>query len=132
MDMVRSIDVEALYPSLEIAFKIEKVCGQLHDSTRKFSGINHKELGLYFSLVKMDEELRDMGPHNAYLKRRDRRGPDQNSPDAERKRRKRTNTSRINEATKRRMLTIRLTERSPHKRVREHHQTTNERRSDLS
>ena len=38
---------------------------------RTFAGVNHKELGLYLSLVKTDEELREMGLHDAFPKRND-------------------------------------------------------------
>ena len=33
MEIVGSADVEALYPSLDIDFTIDKVCEMLHDST---------------------------------------------------------------------------------------------------
>ena len=51
------MDVEALYPSLDIDFTVEKVCEVLYESAVKFEGVDYKELGLYLSLVKNDDEL---------------------------------------------------------------------------
>ena len=55
------MDVEALYPSLDIDFTVEKVCELLYESSVKFEGINVKELGLYLSLAMDDDELRERG-----------------------------------------------------------------------
>ena len=74
-DIIGSMDVEALYPSLDIDFTIEKVCEVLLNSSVEYEGINYKELGLYLSLVKTDEELQQMGLHMVCPKRRYRRGP---------------------------------------------------------
>ena len=73
--IVGSMDVEALYPSLDIAFTVEKVCEVLHDSKVNIEGVDYKDLGLYLSLVKTDEELQTLGIHNVCPKRRSRRGP---------------------------------------------------------
>ena len=59
--IVGSMDVEALYPSLDIVFTVEKVCEVLHDSKVNIEGVDYKELGLYLSLVKTDEELQTLG-----------------------------------------------------------------------
>ena len=75
MDIIGSMDVEALYPSLDIDFTVDKVCEMLYNSKVTFEGINYKELGLYLSLVKNDEELQQMGLHRVCPKRRARRGP---------------------------------------------------------
>ena len=75
LDIVGSMDVEALYPSLDIDFTIEKVCEVLYESTVKYEGLNYKELGLYLSLMKNDDELRAMGLFDACPKRKSRRGP---------------------------------------------------------
>ena len=74
-DIIGSMDVEALYPSLDIDFTVEKVCEMLHDSKVTFEGINYKELGLYLSLVMNDEELRRRGVDAVCPTRRARRGP---------------------------------------------------------
>ena len=75
LDIVGSMDVEALYPSLDIDFTVEKVCEVLYESAVKFEGVDYKELGLYLSLVKNDDELRRMGLLDVCPKRRYRRGP---------------------------------------------------------
>ena len=75
MDMIGSMDVEALYPKLHIDFTIEKVCDELHDSSVNFEGLNYKELGLYLSLVRSEEQLQEMGLHTVCPSRRHRRGP---------------------------------------------------------
>ena len=67
------MDVEALYPSVDIVVMVEKVC-ILHDSKVNIEDVYYKELGLYFSLVKTDEKLQTLGIHNVYPKRRLRRG----------------------------------------------------------
>ena len=75
MDIVGSMDVEALYPSLDIEFTIDKVCEVLYESTVDFEGLNVKELGLYLSLVMNDEELQERELHTVCPKRKHRRGP---------------------------------------------------------
>ena len=73
--IVGSIDVEALYPSLDIEFTVDKVCEMLYDSEVRIEGVDYKELGLYLSLTKTDAELQEMGVAPACPKRRARRGP---------------------------------------------------------
>ena len=73
--IVGSMDVEALYPSLDIDFTVEKVCELLLESDVNIKGVDYKEVGLYLSLVKTDEELRMLGLHEVCPKRRSRRGP---------------------------------------------------------
>ena len=73
--IVGSMDVEALYPSLDIEFTVDKVCELLYESSVKIEGIDYKELGLYLSLTKTDDELREMGIQAGCPKRRARRGP---------------------------------------------------------
>ena len=74
-DIIGSMDVEALYPSLDIDFTVDKVCELLYESTVEYEGLNIKELGLYLSLVMDDEELRRKEIHTGCPKRRHRRGP---------------------------------------------------------
>ena len=47
--MVGSMDVEALYPSIDVDFTVEKVYKGLHDSDINIEGIDYMELGLYLS-----------------------------------------------------------------------------------
>ena len=58
-DIVGSADIEALYPNLDIDFTIDKVCEVFEDSTVSVEGIDYAELGLYLSLNKTDDELRE-------------------------------------------------------------------------
>ena len=112
MDIVGSMDVEALYPSLDIDFTIDKVCQLFNNSTVNIEGIDYKELGLYLSLVRNDEELQQMGLYAACPKRRSRRGPRPNitgcgtkeNKDIRHKPWKFPNIATINEQTKRKML----------------------------
>ena len=75
LDVIGSMDVEALYPSLDIDFTIEKVCELLYESSVEYKGLNVKELGLYLSLVMDDEEQMDKGVREGCPTRRHRRGP---------------------------------------------------------
>jgi hypothetical protein len=75
LDIIGSMDVETLYPSLDIDFTIDKVCELLYSSSVKFEGINYKELGLYLSLMVTDEELQNRGLRMVCPTRRYRRGP---------------------------------------------------------
>ena len=54
------MDVEALYPSLDIDFTVEKVGELLYESDVCIKGIDYQELGLYLSLTKTDGELRQL------------------------------------------------------------------------
>ena len=73
--IVGSMDVEALYPSLDIEFTVDKVCELLYESRVNIEGIDIKELGLYLSLMKTDGELREIGVQSGCPKRRANRGP---------------------------------------------------------
>ena len=74
-DIVGSMDVEALYPSLDIDFTIEKVCELITNSTIEFEGLNYKELSLYLSFMRTEEELQQMELDDVCPKRRHKRGP---------------------------------------------------------
>ena len=74
MDIIGSMDVEALYPSLDINFTIDKVCELLHESTVTIEGVDYKELALYLSLNYSDEQLQQLGLDNVCPKRRSNRG----------------------------------------------------------
>ena len=75
LDIVGSMDVIALYPSLDIDFTIQKVCEVLYESPVRYEGLNVKELGLYLSLVMNDDELSEKGVHTGCPKRRFPNGP---------------------------------------------------------
>ena len=74
-DIIGSADVEALYPSLDIDFAINKVYELFHSSTVEVEGIDYQELGLYLSLNKTDEELKQIGLYETCHKRKAKRGP---------------------------------------------------------
>ena len=69
LDIIGSMDVVALYPSLDIDFTIEKVCEVLQEISVKYDGLNVKELGLYLSLVMNDDELAEEGVNTGCPKR---------------------------------------------------------------
>ena len=73
--IIGSADVEALYPSLDIEFTIDKVCELFYISKVEIEGINYKELGLYLSLTHTDEQLRNFGIYDACPKRIHKKGP---------------------------------------------------------
>ena len=110
--IVGSMDVEALYPSLDIEFTVEKVCEVLYNSRVNIEGVDYKELGLYLSLVKSEDELRNIGILASCPKRRARRGPRPNltgcGTNEDREERHQPwifpNISRIDATTRRRML----------------------------
>ena len=74
-DIIGSADVEALYPSLDVQFTVDKVCELFLSSTIDIKGIDYKELSLYLSLNKTDEQLRDLGLLEYCPRRRSNRGP---------------------------------------------------------
>ena len=73
--IVGSMDVEALYPSLDIDFTVEKVGELLYESDVCIKGIDYQELGLYLSLTKTDGELRQLELNSTCPERQSRRGP---------------------------------------------------------
>ena len=74
-DIVGSADIEALYPNLDIDFTIDKVCEVFEDSTVSVEGIDYAELGLYLSLNKTDDELREKELYDVCPTRSRARGP---------------------------------------------------------
>ena len=72
--VIGSFDVEALYPSLDIDFTVDKVCELFLSSKVNIEGVDYKELGLYMSLNKNDEELQQMGINAFCPTRRSNRG----------------------------------------------------------
>ena len=59
--IIGSLDVKALYPSLDLSFTIEKVCTMFRESEVVFEGVDYEEVGLYISLHKNLEELKELG-----------------------------------------------------------------------
>ena len=74
-DIVGSADVEALYPSLDIEFTVDKVCEMVRESKVTLHGIDYEELGLYLSLNKTEEQIQQMELEDVCPKRRAIHGP---------------------------------------------------------
>ena len=56
-----SMDVEALYPSIDIDFAVEKCVELLKESNISFNNVNTDELGLYITLLTTVEERQEEG-----------------------------------------------------------------------
>ena len=55
--VIGSMDVKALYPSIDIDFAVEKCVKMIVRSKMKFENVNTEELGLYLSLTVGKTEL---------------------------------------------------------------------------
>ena len=55
------MDVEALYPSIDVDFAVEKCIELLKDSDIIFEKVNTDELGLYITLLATEEEREKEG-----------------------------------------------------------------------
>ena len=72
--IIGSTDVKALYPSLDTTFTIQKVCEVFKTSNVTIVGIDYEELGLYISLNRTAEEIREVGLEAVCPTREGRRG----------------------------------------------------------
>ncbi|CAB3989958.1 Hypothetical predicted protein [Paramuricea clavata] len=61
INLQRSADVVALYPSLDIDFTIDKVCEVIFESNVKIDGVDYEEVGLYLALNIKPEMLKKIG-----------------------------------------------------------------------
>ena len=68
--VIGSLDVKALYPSLDLDFTIEKVADEFLESEVKIDGVDDEELGLYLSLHRTEGQLREKGLLNFCPRRR--------------------------------------------------------------
>ena len=57
--MVGSLDVESLYPSLDITRCAKVVSRKLYESDLKFTDLNWKEIALYLVFHLSEEELQE-------------------------------------------------------------------------
>ena len=57
--VVGSLDVKALYPSLDLDFTIDKVAEEFYESEVKIEGVDYEEMGLYLSLNRDERYLRE-------------------------------------------------------------------------
>ena len=71
--VVGSMDVKALYPSLELDFAIEVVCDEFYRSQIKIKGVDYLELGLYLSLSRKEIYLKNAGVAEYCPKRKTKR-----------------------------------------------------------
>ena len=69
-----SLDVKALYPSLDLDHTIEKAAEEFYRSDIEIEGVDDEELGLYLSLNWSAEYLRNKGI-DEYCPKRKRTGP---------------------------------------------------------
>ena len=69
-----SLDVVALYPSLDLDFTIEKVAEKFHNSEVTIDGVDYKEFGLYLILHRDEEYLSERGILAYCPRRRSRYG----------------------------------------------------------
>ena len=58
--IIGSLDVKALYPSLDIEFTAEVVSKAFFESDFEVEGVNHKELSLYLAINKTEKELESL------------------------------------------------------------------------
>ena len=68
--IIGSMDVKALYPSIDIDFATEKCVEMIQKREVSFRNVNSKELGLYLSLTMSEKELEEAGIRKYYAKRK--------------------------------------------------------------
>ena len=59
--MIGSMDVEALYPSIDVDFAVVKCVQLLKESDLTFENVNADELELYVTLLRTEEEPENEG-----------------------------------------------------------------------
>ena len=59
--VIGSLDVKALYPSLDVPYVSRVVADMFLSSNVSVPSVNTKELGLYLALNRTPKELRDLG-----------------------------------------------------------------------
>ena len=69
-----SMDVKALYPSLDVDFTIARTCDVIRESDFKFEGLWDKEIGLYLAINKTPVELDELGVSELCPTRTTKRG----------------------------------------------------------
>ena len=69
--VIGSMDVKALYPSIDIDFAVDKCVEMIIESGLKFENVNNDELGLYLSLTvdKRELEKENLSDYSAQRKR---------------------------------------------------------------
>ncbi|KAL8613584.1 hypothetical protein ACOMHN_022003 [Nucella lapillus] len=59
--VIGSLDVKALYPSLDVGFTAEIVAKEYRESQFEIEGIDYREVGLYLAISKTERELENLG-----------------------------------------------------------------------
>ena len=72
--VIGSLDVKALYPSLDVDFTVEVIGEMLHECGISISGVDYEEMGLYLAYSRSREES-DTGIKNVCPTRRHNRRP---------------------------------------------------------
>ena len=72
--VIGSLDIEALYPSLDIEKCASVVSEKLYESEITFANLQWEEIGLYLRYMMTDEELQTKQLSEHVPKRRNRRG----------------------------------------------------------
>ena len=72
--VVGSLDVKALYPSLDVDFTAEVVAKAFRESEYQVKGVDYTEVGLYLSLNLSENELIDAGIADVCPTRKNKRG----------------------------------------------------------
>ena len=73
--VIGSADVDALYPSLDVKFTVDKICETIMNTNLEYKNINYKETTLYIALNKTQNEIDTMGIQHLCPRRKNRRGP---------------------------------------------------------
>ena len=72
--VIGSLDVKALYPSLELDFTIDVVCNEFYAPNVTIQKVDYEELGLYLSLNRDGEYLKRVGLRDYCPRRKNRVG----------------------------------------------------------
>ena len=72
--VVGSMDVKALYPSLDIGFTTEIVCEEFFNSDVKIENVDYAEMGLYLRLNRSDKYITDSKLEEVFPKRKHKNG----------------------------------------------------------
>jgi len=72
--VVGSLDVKALYPSLDVDFTAEVVAKVFRESEYQIKGVDYNKVGLYLSLNLTEKEMRDAGIADMCPTRKSKRG----------------------------------------------------------
>ena len=72
--VIGSMDVKALYPSLDIGFTTEIVCEEFFNSDVKIENVDYAEMGLYLRLNKDDKYIRENKLEEICPKRKHKNG----------------------------------------------------------